>query len=457
MDPTDPNLVYRGWRFGLRGTAIENAAPRQPLVSVSSNGGKTWSEAVNAFAALEGGEKLYAGDVPVMVVGPDHTVYAFTKEIQDAAIPAAQRGKVRLFLSKSTDSGKTWVTSVANPGATSVTNPFAAIDPRNGKPLRDLGPARGHRAPAGAVHGFLGQGQDVVGAPQPARRPRRLRHRALQPRHQRRPQRAGRRRVVRLPQRPRLRGPHGHGRSRIRYADVYMASSTDGGKTWSPNIRVTDRSIDTTIGVTFSNSSSMPTTAPPGGGRSVLLGRSTDGGLTWNTSIVHAAPRATEEATELNWQAHVAIDPANEQRVVATWRRAFQVPTGTPSRPVRPFMAISTDGGASFGPPVMLMDKATGFEGPRLTLADGKFFAFYRENGPAAGPTVPEPRLTTVAAGRNRRDGGLPAAPEPLRTGAHLTPTAVSCCCPGPGGWWSWSGTGSSGRRTRLWWWAARW
>ena len=39
---------------------------------------------------------------------------------------------------------------------------------------------------------------------------------------------------------------------RIRYADVYMASSTDGGKTWGPNLRVTDRAIDTSIGVTFS-------------------------------------------------------------------------------------------------------------------------------------------------------------------------------------------------------------
>lgn len=48
-----------------------------------------------------------------------------------------------------------------------------------------------------------------------------------------------------------------------------------------------------------------------GGARSVLLGRSSDGGLSWRTTAVYAAPKATEEATELNWQAHLAIDPAN--------------------------------------------------------------------------------------------------------------------------------------------------
>lgn len=40
---------------------------------------------------------------------------------------------------------------------------------------------------------------------------------------------------------------------RIRFAEVYMTSSTDGGKTWGPNVKITDRSIDTSIGVTFSN------------------------------------------------------------------------------------------------------------------------------------------------------------------------------------------------------------
>lgn len=160
-----------------------------------------------------------------------------------------------------------------------------------------------------------------------------------------------------------------------------------------------------------------------GGARSVLLGRSSDRGLTWKTSTVVAAPNATETEVELNWQAHIAIDPANEQRIYAVWRRAFQVAPGSPSRPVRAFMAVSNDGGATFGAPVMLMDKATGFEAPRLIVRDAKLFAFYRENAPAAGPDVPEPRLTKVVAaisedeGRTWRDTAVTAqrdASEPV-------------------------------------------
>ncbi len=142
-----------------------------------------------------------------------------------------------------------------------------------------------------------------------------------------------------------------------------------------------------------------------GGARSVLLGRSDDRGITWRTTVVHAAPPGTPEETELNWQAHLAIDPADEQRLYVSWRRAYQVGAGLPSRPVRPYLAVSTDGGASFGQPVMLMDKATGFEGPRLAVDRGKLLAFYRENAPPAGPDVPEPRLTKIVASVSS-DGG---------------------------------------------------
>jgi hypothetical protein len=142
-----------------------------------------------------------------------------------------------------------------------------------------------------------------------------------------------------------------------------------------------------------------------GGARSILLGRTNDAGITWKTSVVYAAPPGTPEETELNWQAHLAIDPANEQKIYVTWRRAFQLPQGAPSRPVRPFVAVSNDGGATFGPPVMLMDKATGFEAPRLHVVGNKLFAFYRENAPAAGPNVPEPRLTTIVASVSTDEG----------------------------------------------------
>ena len=253
VDPVDPNLVYRGWRFGLRGTVVENAAPRQPLVSVSADGGKTWSKAVNVLSPLAGGEKIYAGDVPVMVIGADRTVYAFTKEIQDVAIPAAQRGKARLLMSKSTDSGKTWTTSVINPGASSVTNPFAAIDSHTGRLYVTWDQREGNEAQKVLLVSSADGGKTWTEArnlpdDQPARG---VEH--YNPGISVAP--SGRVDVAWFDFRndPALVPRTASAAPRIRYGDVYMTSSTDSGRTWGPNIRVTDRSIDTSIGVTFSN------------------------------------------------------------------------------------------------------------------------------------------------------------------------------------------------------------
>lgn len=253
VDPLNPNLVYRGWRFGLRGTVVENAAPRQSYVSVSSDGGKTWGPPVNVVAALGSGEKLYAGDVPVMVVGPDRTVYAFTKEIQDVAIPAAQRGKIRVYMSKSTDSGRTWTASVINAGAASVTNPFAAIDPKTGA-LYVTWDQRDGNDPQKVMFTSSTDGgrtwTDARSLPDD-QQSKGIEHYnpgiSVSP--------GGRidvawwdfRNDSAFVARTATAAP------RIRYADVYMTSSTDGGRTWLPNLRVTDRSIDTNIGVTFSN------------------------------------------------------------------------------------------------------------------------------------------------------------------------------------------------------------
>ncbi|MGH9280112.1 MAG: exo-alpha-sialidase [Acidimicrobiales bacterium] len=253
VDPVDSNLVYRGWRFGLRGTVVENAAPRQPLVSVSSDGGRTWSKAVNVAGTLPGGEKIYAGDVPVLVVGADRTVYAFTKEIQDVAIPAAQRGKARLLMSKSTDSGKTWATSVINAGAASVTNPFAAIDRHAGSLYVTWDQREGNEAQRVLLISSSDGGKTWSEA---RNLPDDLPSKGIEhynPGVSVAPN--GRVDVAWFDFRndPAFVPRTATAAPRIRYADVYMTSSTDGGRTWGPNVRVTDRAIDTSIGVTFSN------------------------------------------------------------------------------------------------------------------------------------------------------------------------------------------------------------
>ena len=142
-----------------------------------------------------------------------------------------------------------------------------------------------------------------------------------------------------------------------------------------------------------------------GGARSILLGRSTDGGLSWKTSPVHVAPMGTEEMTELNWQAHIAIDPVNEQRIYVTWRRAFRSPWARrPGPPGRSWPSPRTAGPRSRRRS-WWWTRARGSKGPDFIVRDGELFSFYRENPPAAGPGVAEPRLTTIVSSVSEDQG----------------------------------------------------
>lgn len=115
-----------------------------------------------------------------------------------------------------------------------------------------------------------------------------------------------------------------------------------------------------------------------GGSRSVLLGRSTDGGKSWDTNLVYSPGKARANADiEVNFLPHVAVDPDDADRVAVVWRRSYQT-AGDDPRPTRPWMAMSDDGGETFDEPFMMLEKDIGFEAPKLRFADGDLFAFYR-------------------------------------------------------------------------------
>ncbi len=145
-----------------------------------------------------------------------------------------------------------------------------------------------------------------------------------------------------------------------------------------------------------------------GGTRSVLLGRSSDGGRSWGTVVVEPGPQAEERAqAELNFQAHVAVDPDRPSTVYVMWRRAYPVidPAVRPPRS-RPYFAVSHDGGASFGPSTLLLDVDLGADGPRPVVVDGTVYAFYLQaapplpggDSPAPTPTPPLARLFVAAS-----------------------------------------------------------
>jgi hypothetical protein len=136
-----------------------------------------------------------------------------------------------------------------------------------------------------------------------------------------------------------------------------------------------------------------------GAPRSVLLGRSTDGGQTWNVTPIDASPTPTKPAdVQVNMEVHIAVDPNNPQTVYAMWRRSYPTVTGVASRPTRPWMAVSHDGGASFGTPLMMIDQNIGFDGPRPLVASGKLYAFYRISAPPATGQATPPQTTVNVA-----------------------------------------------------------
>ena len=136
------------------------------------------------------------------------------------------------------------------------------------------------------------------------------------------------------------------------------------------------------------------------GSRSVLIGRSGDGGRSWDTVAIDPGNRAPEPGIEMevNFEGHVAIDPANPERMYAMWRRSFN--RFTPNKPTRPYMAISDDAGASWSAPQLMFERNNGFDGPRPVVVGDRLFAFWRESAPPT-PTggsepLPAPPVTRL-------------------------------------------------------------
>ncbi|MEX2658224.1 MAG: sialidase family protein, partial [Acidimicrobiales bacterium] len=114
--------------------------------------------------------------------------------------------------------------------------------------------------------------------------------------------------------------------------------------------------------------------------RSVMLARSGDDGASWERAVVDDGTESARDEVEVNFQAHMAIDPDNPELIYVMWRRSQG--GDDPRPPTRPFMAVSEDGGVSFTDPSEMLDINPGFDGPRPIVVGGELFAFYRESAP---------------------------------------------------------------------------
>lgn len=127
------------------------------------------------------------------------------------------------------------------------------------------------------------------------------------------------------------------------------------------------------------------------GSRSVMLGRSSDGGNTWETVPIDPGEIAPEPGflMQVNFEGHLAIDPSNPDRMYAMWRRSNNNKDRDREPapgPTRPFMAMSTDGGATWSDPQMVVDENTGFDGPRPVVVGDDLWTFFRISASSDNP-----------------------------------------------------------------------
>ncbi|MGH9222731.1 MAG: sialidase family protein [Acidimicrobiales bacterium] len=254
IDPTDPRYIYVGWG---QGDWSNQTDPIRAMVSASSDGGKTWSAPVDV-ADRKG------ADYSSITVGSKGTVHAvyWSREVgTEPADPAQARPGARkiptpIYHVSSADHGKTWTREVLDPGNQRLYRPPVIVADRNSQNvyvawngLADPNNFITNRDAKDRVDIFLRASTDngktwtdrrIVNDDPNSGVNHELPGIAVAPN--------GRVDVAWYDYRhsPRTGGSPGNDPG---LQDVYYAFSNDAGRTWSPNLRITDRSIDRSIGV----------------------------------------------------------------------------------------------------------------------------------------------------------------------------------------------------------------
>lgn len=136
------------------------------------------------------------------------------------------------------------------------------------------------------------------------------------------------------------------------------------------------------------------------GTHSVFLARSGDGGGTWRVSPVDIVPTAAQATgpVVMDIGPRVAVDPANPSDVYVTWRRTDGRVAGHPRGPyARPWLASSTDGGATFSSPVLVSQSDVGDFGPAILVSGGSVYTFFPAN-PDGSSIAPAQILAAVSS-----------------------------------------------------------
>jgi Neuraminidase (sialidase) len=271
-DPSDPRYVYEAARVGHASRAapfgLFGKVPLRSVVATSSDGGKTWGPPVDIMGDVPQSQ-IFGAFIPELTVGRDGVVYAVTREKAPPADPNKPFGPSsppggpgaggRKFVSVSTDHGKTWKTTTVDDSAVHCGGcdwpPATHADAKNGN-LYVVFSQSGNQSgtpvnvffkastDGGKTWGKLVQLNDdkanvdhyypgINVAPN------------------------GRIDVAWIDFRSTLAFDPTATPKTEQFWDLYYTYSTDGGKTWSRNMRISDRSMNKNEGYTVNDNYGM--------------------------------------------------------------------------------------------------------------------------------------------------------------------------------------------------------
>jgi hypothetical protein len=251
VDPNNPDRIYIGWRQGDFGSPLATVKLKT-LVTASLDGGKTWGAPVDLTDSR-------GGDFPWLAVTGDGVVHVAYWTRVFPPTPSGQQNPVRpIYHLSSSDGGRTFsARSVIDPGNQNHEHPPEIVANPSTGALYVVWAA--NKDAMNGVPGYKGN-DDIFfrssvdgGKTWTARKtlnddpPGKVNH--LEPGVSVAPD--GRIDVAWYDSR--LTPAPLTGDTETGFNDVYATSSTDGGATFAPNVRVTDRSSDRSVGVWSNN------------------------------------------------------------------------------------------------------------------------------------------------------------------------------------------------------------